>query len=152
MSETRIETFSAEETRKFGSWLSQFLKPNDVVGLVGELGAGKTVLAQGIGEGLRVVDEVKSPSFTVVNEYEGRIKLYHMDMYRLRQEDFLELGLEEYLGRGGVAVIEWADKIEKYLPEGRILITISIGPNRQRELALGGSKEIDVGAWNREQR
>ncbi len=152
MSETKIETFSPEETRSFGSWLSQFLKPDDVVGLVGDLGAGKTVLAQGIGEGLRVVDEVKSPSFTVVNEYEGKMRLYHIDMYRLRQEDFLELGLEEYLGRGGVAVIEWADKIEKYLPDGRILITINIGASRQRELGLDGGTEIDVGAWNREQR
>ncbi len=152
MNETKIETVSAEETRRFGSWLSQYLGPHDVIGLIGQLGAGKTVLVQGIGEGLEVSDEVKSPSFTIVNEYEGRLKLYHIDMYRLKPEDFLDLGLDEYLERGGVVVIEWADKVEGYLAENTTLITIKIGTADRRELVLGTEREIDVGSWSGEQR
>ena len=152
MNETRIETVSAEETRRFGSWLSQYLRPHDVIGLVGELGAGKTVLVQGIGEGLEVTDEVKSPSFTIVNEYEGRMKLYHIDMYRLKPEDFLDLGLDEYLEKGGVVVIEWADKVEDFLAEDTTLVRITMGTADRRQLVLGTKREIDVGSWSGEQR
>lgn len=152
MNETRVETVSAKETKRFGSWLSQYLRPHDVIGLVGQLGAGKTVLVQGIGEGLEVTDEVKSPSFTIVNEYEGRMKLYHIDMYRLKPEDFLGLGLDEYLEKGGVVVIEWADKVEGYLGEDTTLIRIKMGTADRRELILGTEREIDVGSWSGEQR
>lgn len=148
MKEMKITTNSAEETRRFGEWLSQFLQPKDVVGLGGELGAGKTILVQGIGKGLRVSEEVKSPSFTIVNEYSGAIPLYHIDLYRLNSEDFFRLGLEEYLYGSGVVAIEWADKIKEYLPGDRIYIILTRLNAQSRDLTLNTEKEIDVGSWS----
>lgn len=148
MRETSIKTNSEEETRKFGKWLSQFLRARDVVGLAGELGAGKTVLVKGIGEGLEVVEEVKSPSFTVVNEYNGRLPLYHIDLYRLENEDFFRLGLDEYFYRNGVVVIEWADRVKEYFPEEGIYIELRLLDSNSRELTVFSGKEIDVGSWS----
>ena len=148
MREIRIRTNSAHETREFGKWLSQFLQQKDVVGLAGQLGTGKTVLAQGIGEGLGVSERVKSPSFTIVNEYGGRVFLYHIDLYRLSNEDFFRLGLDEYLYGNGVVVIEWADRIKEYLPDERVYITLSRLDTGSREMAVHTGKDIDVGSWS----
>lgn len=91
-----------------------------VVELDGTLGAGKTTLAQGLAAGLGVRQDVTSPTFALVQEYEGRLPLFHMDLYRLASEEEFELiGGWEYFGRGGVVVIEWADRLGNALPEGR---------------------------------
>lgn len=148
MREIKIRTNSAQETRKFGKWLSEFLQPKDVVGLAGQLGAGKTILVKGIGEGLETLEEVKSPSFTIVNEYNGRFPLYHIDLYRLSCDDFFRLGLDEYLYGNGVVVIEWADKVKEYLPGEVIYIELSRLNTQSRELAVHTQKDIDVGSWS----
>ena len=144
----KVKSGSAEETRRFGEWLSQFLEPRDVVGLAGELGAGKTMLVQGIGRGLGVEEQVKSPSFTIVNEYTGTIPLYHVDLYRISSDDFFKLGLEEYLYGDGVVAIEWADKIQEALPGDKIYIMLKRLNAELRELALTTEKNIDVGSWS----
>jgi len=150
MREMRVRTDSEQETREFGKWLSQFLQPQDVIGLAGELGTGKTVLAQGIGEGLKVGERVKSPSFTILNEYNGRLPLYHLDLYRLVKEDFFRLGLDEYLSRDGVVVIEWAERVKEYLPEKTIYIELDRLTAHSRDLLVHSGKDIDADSWSRE--
>ncbi len=148
MKEIKIRTDSEGETRRFGRWFSQFLQPKDVVCLTGQLGAGKTVFSKGIGDGLEVSEEVKSPSFTIVNEYDGRLSLYHIDLYRLRSEDFFGLGLDEYLYKNGVVIIEWADKVEEYFSAVGIHITLKRLDGQSRELILRTVKDIDVSSWS----
>ena len=112
-----ITTKSAEESKRLGFHLGKLLKKGDVVGLMGDLGAGKTVFTQGVAEGLKVKDYVTSPTFTLINQYEGGLPFYHFDVYRLDDpEELLDLGYEEYFYGEGVTVIEWAEKIEDYLP------------------------------------
>jgi len=148
MRETKTRTHSAQETRRFGKWLCRFLRANDVVGLAGQLGSGKTILVQGIGEGLSVSDRVRSPSFTIVNEYRGVRPLYHIDLYRLTPEEFFRLGLDEYLSGDGIAVIEWADKIKDYLEDEGIYIELKRVTAKERELTLHTPRDIDAGSWS----
>jgi tRNA threonylcarbamoyladenosine biosynthesis protein TsaE len=113
-------------TDVFGRTLGRLLLPGQVVGLIGEPGAGKTTLTRSIGEGLGVVDAVTSPTFALIQEYRGPIPLFHMDPYRLdRPEDLLDQGFEEYLERGGVVVVEWADRLGAYLPQDRLMLTLT---------------------------
>jgi tRNA threonylcarbamoyladenosine biosynthesis protein TsaE len=112
-----ITSHNAEETRQWGELLAKSLKPGDIVALVGELGAGKTVLAQGILKGLGVEETVQSPSFIMAREYIGRLPTVHIDLYRLHGSDeFLALGFEEYLNGHYIAIIEWAEKALDVLP------------------------------------
>ncbi len=114
-----------EETNQFGIRLGKMLKSGDVVCLNGELGAGKTTLTKSIGLGLDVDDYITSPTFSLINEYDGRVPLYHFDVYRLENtEELYDLGFDEYFYGRGVSVIEWADKIESFLPEERIVLDI----------------------------
>ena len=111
------KTKKAEETKKIGSLLAEKLVCGDIVSLYGGLGAGKTVFAKGIAEGLGVKEEIVSPTFTILKEYYGREKLYHFDLYRIEDEEELEhIGFYEYLGRDGICVIEWPENAEN-LPE-----------------------------------
>ena len=112
-------TNSAAETRALGEQLASRLQPGDTVILEGELGAGKSELARGIARGLGVTETVTSPSFTILNVYEsGRCPLYHFDWYRLESEEELyELGMDDYLGGDGVAVVEWAERCPEAIPE-----------------------------------
>ena len=114
-----LVTRSEDETRLLGQDLSRSLLAGDVILLTGDLGMGKTVFARGIAQGLGVQeDEVRSPSFTLVNRYRGRVTLYHIDLYRIdRPEDLDELGLDEILGGDGIAVVEWAERLGPYRPE-----------------------------------
>ncbi len=116
-----------EETLRWGAALGAHLQPGDVVALVGDLGVGKTTLTQAISRGLGVTVPVTSPTFTLIHEYPGRIPLFHFDPYRLeRPEDAADLGLEEYFERGGVVVVEWADKVLALLPPERLTLTLEI--------------------------
>ena len=128
-------TNSAAETRALGEKLASRLKAGDVVVLEGELGAGKSELARGIARGLGVTETVTSPSFTILNVYEsGRCPLYHFDWYRLESEEELyELGMDEYLGGDGIAVVEWAERCPDAVPENvlRILLEVTGGESRR---------------------
>lgn len=115
-----------EDTREFGIRLGKNLMPGHVVCLEGELGAGKTVLTGGIAEGLGLDCSVTSPTYTLINEYPGRVPLYHIDLYRLEDgEEFYYIGGEELLYSQGISVIEWASRAEDLLPEDCIWIRIS---------------------------
>ena len=122
----RFKTTSPEQTERFGREFAKSLCAGDVIALTGDLGAGKTCLTRGIADGLGSSAHVSSPTFTIVNEYDGgRLMLFHFDTYRLSgPDDFLMSGLDEYFYRGGVCVIEWSDIIEDLLPEGTIRMTI----------------------------
>lgn len=110
-------THSVEETLAWAESLAQRLRPGDVVCLSGELGAGKSVVARGIGKGLGVKEDILSPTFNYVLEYQGRFPFYHADLYRLHgTHDFIAMGLEEYFERDGVFVIEWPERIADLLP------------------------------------
>lgn len=126
MKET-IQTHSPEETQTIGRQIGETLKAGDVVALVGDLGAGKTCLTQGIARGIGIASQevVNSPSYTLINEYAGKIPVYHIDLYRLQHHaDIIDLGLEEYLEGKGICVIEWADRMSDLLPANPIQITI----------------------------
>ena len=117
-----------EDTKKFGEKLGSLLKPGDIICLMGDLGAGKTTLTKSIGIGLGVEDYITSPTFTLINEYKGRLNLYHFDVYRLEGiSDLDDLGFEEYFYSGGVCIIEWGDKIENILPKDKINLSIEKG-------------------------
>ncbi len=123
-----FKTHSPEETQEIGVKIGCQLTPGDVVALVGDLGVGKTCLTQGIARGAGVYQDqtVNSPSYILINEYEGRIPVYHIDLYRLeRLEDIIALGLEEYLEGEGICVIEWADRLGELLPESYIQVSIT---------------------------
>ena len=114
-----IKTKSAEETVELGKKIGAFLLPNDVIALTGQLGAGKTTLIQGIAAGLGVKDYVTSPTFIIINEYDGHLPLYHIDLYRIADEKAaIDIGVEDYLPSDGVTVIEWPERIESLLPPG----------------------------------
>ena len=111
-------TRDRRETFEWGNKLAGLLKSGDVVALYGELGSGKTVLAQGICEGLGVKDPVTSPSFTLVQEYTGRLAVAHFDFYRLNSLEEIEaLDIDGYFERGGVSIVEWAEKGDPLFPE-----------------------------------
>ena len=121
-----IETNSPEETLKLGEELGRAAKPGDVYTLVGDLGVGKTVLTQGIAQGLSIDEPICSPTFTIVQVYEeGRMPFYHFDVYRIGDiEEMDEIGYEDYFYGEGLTMIEWANLIEEILPEHRKEITI----------------------------
>jgi tRNA threonylcarbamoyladenosine biosynthesis protein TsaE len=111
---------SVEETMGIGEKFAKGLKPGDCVALIGDLGAGKTVFTKGVAKGLGVKDAcyVNSPTFVIIKEYEGKLPLYHFDLYRLNgHSGFDDMNYEEYFYGNGVTVIEWADKIKELLPE-----------------------------------
>ncbi len=118
-----LDLVNPEATERLGIRLGSLLFPGSVVALSGPLGAGKTFLTRAICSGLGVVDNriVSSPTFVLIQEYTGRLPIYHFDLYRLRAgSDFLDLGAEEYLQGRGVCLIEWADKFPQLLPEERL--------------------------------
>ena len=132
-----IITKSAEATRQLGKKISANLLPNDVIGLKGQLGAGKTTLIQGIAQGLKIKDYVSSPTFIIVNEHPGRLPLFHIDLYRLNDKAAIEdLGLDEYFTRGGVCLIEWAERMEEMLPKSAQVLTIDYVDELTRKISL----------------
>ncbi len=120
------ETFSAEETEAVGKSLGERAKPGDIYCLNGDLGVGKTVFTKGFAKGLDIDEHITSPTFTIVNEYEGRLKFYHFDVYRIEdQDEMYEIGLDEYLFGDGVCLIEWAEIIKDLLPDNAVQINIT---------------------------
>lgn len=116
---------NTEETELLGQQLAAHLHPGDVVAYLGDLGAGKTAFTRGLARGLGCTGRVTSPTFTIVNEYEGRIPLFHFDLYRLHSADELfDIGWDDYLARGGVCAVEWSERMAQELPAGVITVTI----------------------------
>ena len=139
-----IATKNYKETILLGERIGKTLKPDDIVALSGELGAGKTTLIQGIAKGLGVKNWVTSPTFTLINEYEGKLNLYHIDMYRVDYiDDAEDLAIEEYFTKGGATVIEWAEKIRTILPERTINIGIKIVSENKRSFDIEGIEMRD---------
>jgi tRNA threonylcarbamoyladenosine biosynthesis protein TsaE len=133
-----VITSSPEQTWRTGQLLGNLLGAGDTVCLYGDLGAGKTNFTYGIAQGLEVRDQyITSPTYAFVNEYEGRIPLYHIDLYRLEEPDELEnIGFEEYLESDGVTVIEWAERAEDELPAERLSVYLSAVDEKSRELGF----------------
>ncbi|MBO5460045.1 MAG: tRNA (adenosine(37)-N6)-threonylcarbamoyltransferase complex ATPase subunit type 1 TsaE [Lachnospira sp.] len=121
-----IETFSAEETFESGFSLARQAKPGAIYCLNGDLGVGKTVFTQGFAKGLGIDEPISSPTFTIVQEYhEGRLPLYHFDVYRIADiSEMDEIGYEEYFFSDGVCLVEWGSLIEELFPEDTVYITI----------------------------
>jgi tRNA threonylcarbamoyladenosine biosynthesis protein TsaE len=123
-----ITTHSPLETERWAEALAAEFKGGEILALCGDLGAGKTVVARGIGKGLQVQDTVISPTFNYILEYKGRLQLFHADLYRIEGKDaFFALGLDEYLDRGGVFVIEWAERVRDVLPPETVWIFLEPG-------------------------
>ena len=130
-----VITNSAAETRELGKRLAEKLEAGDVILLEGDLGAGKSEFARGTAAGLGVQETVTSPSFTILNVYEsGRLPLYHFDWYRLESsEELYELGMDEYLGGNGIALVEWPEQCPDAVPEDCLRIRITAaGENTRR--------------------
>ena len=133
-----VITSNPEQTWRMGELLGALLGPGDIVCLYGDLGAGKTSLSYGIALGLEVKEQyITSPTFTFVNEYEGRVPFYHIDLYRLKDPEELEnIGFEEYLDSDGVTVIEWAERAEDELPEERLSVYLNYVNENSREIGF----------------
>jgi tRNA threonylcarbamoyladenosine biosynthesis protein TsaE len=122
-----LRTGTAEDTRAVGEALAALLRSRDVVILTGELGAGKTTLAQGVARGLRIEDRVTSPTFTLIREYRGdSLRLVHVDVYRLdRMQEVVDLGLDELDDGEAVLLVEWGDAVEELLPPERLRVELT---------------------------
>ncbi|MGL4796855.1 MAG: tRNA (adenosine(37)-N6)-threonylcarbamoyltransferase complex ATPase subunit type 1 TsaE [Paraclostridium sp.] len=137
----KIYLENEEKTREIGSKLGNLLTPKSVVCLIGDLGAGKTTMTQSLAKSLGVDDYITSPTFTIVNEYEGRIPLYHFDVYRIgSSEEMYDIGFDEYIDGEGVCIIEWANLIEDILPDEYLYIEMNYIENG-REMTLNPKGE-----------
>jgi tRNA threonylcarbamoyladenosine biosynthesis protein TsaE len=149
-------TESGEDTIQAGRNLAPLLEEGDVLGLVGELGSGKTWFTKGIALGLGVPPDtaVTSPSFALVNDYEARVTLYHMDVYRLEtRAEFVSAGLEEYFSGRGITVMEWADRWPEVLPAEALAVRFVVLDEHRREITLSGNHpraEAIIEAFRRE--
>jgi tRNA threonylcarbamoyladenosine biosynthesis protein TsaE len=133
----KIKTHNPEETEAVGEKLARDLRSGDVVGLYGGLGAGKTCLVRGLARGLESSGPVSSPTFTLLNEYPGRLPLYHFDLYRIATPVEVEdLGFEEYIAGPGVCVVEWAEKAGILLPTGHWKIKFEIRGKKSRTITI----------------
>ena len=143
-----IDSFCAKDTYELGEKIGQMAKPGMVISLTGDLGVGKTVFTQGLATGLGIEEPVNSPTFTIVQVYEeGRLPLYHFDVYRIGDiEEMDEIGYEDYFYGEGVCLIEWADLIREILPEQMCRVTIEKDLEKgfdYRKITLEGFKGIE---------
>ena len=135
---------SPQETEALGEKLAARLAPGDIIAFSGDLGAGKTAFTRGLAKGLGIEERVTSPTFTIVNEYEGgRLPLFHFDMYRLGSSDELfDIGWEDYLARGGVCAVEWSEIVDDALDGGVIRVDIRRGAeDTQRIITITGGSD-----------
>lgn len=134
----QVVSHSEEETIALAEKIISFLKPGDLIILTGELGAGKTAFVKGLAKGLgHNSDDVNSPSYTIVNEYQGERPLYHFDLYRIGDSsELVEIGWDEYLSRDALVVVEWGERAEDYLPKNYYRISFDIVSDREREIII----------------
>ena len=137
-------THSAAQTEEVGSKLAEQLKPGTVIAYKGDLGAGKTAFTRGLARGLGIFDPVTSPTYTIVNEYlNGRLPLFHFDMYRLRSaDDLFDIGWDDYLERGGICAVEWSENVAEAM-EDPITVTIEKTGEESRKITITGGKTHD---------
>ena len=124
-----FKTESPEETQALGEKIGKTFRQGDVIALIGDLGTGKTCLTQGIARGVGIASDeiVNSPSYILINEYNGKIPIYHIDLYRLEDSaEIAELGLSEYVEGNGICIIEWAERMADALPDSCIKIYITL--------------------------
>lgn len=141
-----IETFSPEETYMFGKKIGEAACPNTVYALNGDLGVGKTVFTQGLAAGLGIDEPVTSPTFTILQNYDGgRLPFFHFDVYRIGDiEEMDEIGYDDCFFGGGVSLVEWAEIVEEILPENTVYITIEKDPEKgfdYRKITVQNSEE-----------
>jgi tRNA threonylcarbamoyladenosine biosynthesis protein TsaE len=128
---------SEAQTRRLGARLAELLEPGDILLLVGDLGSGKTRWAQGVCHGLKVADLVNSPTFTLVNEYQGRLPVFHIDLYRIADSSELStFGLEDYLYGSGVSLIEWGNRAGDLLPSSYLTVELYFLEETKRRVVL----------------
>lgn len=134
----QVESNSPQETIRLAKEYAKKVDPGDVICLKGNLGSGKTQFVRGFVQGLGLPgDIVSSPTFTIINEYEGELPVYHFDCYRLEHfEEAVEIGAEEYLYGDGVCIIEWAERIKELLPPSSKHVTFSITGKNKREITF----------------
>ena len=146
----RARTDGVEATRELARAMADLVEPGDVLLLTGELGAGKTAFAQGFGAGLGITEQITSPTFTLARQYEGRLPLHHIDVYRLdRLSEMQDVGIPELLDSGGVLLIEWGDAIEPALPADYLEVRLTYGADDDdRELQF----RCVGGRWTARQR
>lgn len=132
------------ETEALAAKLAVLLKPGDVICLTGDLGAGKTTFTKALGKALGVTEAITSPTFSLIQEYEGDLPVYHFDVYRLiKPDEFRDLGAEEYFDGPGICIIEWADLVKEYLPESHLWIEIKWLNDSQRKICFTPSDSFD---------
>jgi tRNA threonylcarbamoyladenosine biosynthesis protein TsaE len=140
-------TNSPEQTEEIGIRLAEQLNPGTVIAFRGDLGAGKTAFTRGLARGLGIVDPVTSPTYTIVNEYlDGRLPLFHFDMYRLHSaDDLFDIGWDDYLERGGICAVEWSENVADAL-EDPLIVTIEKVDETTRKITFeGGYGCVDLG-------
>ena len=135
----QIISKNVQETEKTAEEFASALKCGSVISLRGSLGAGKTVFAKGIARALGINEAIVSPTFTIVQEYEGKMKMYHLDLYRLSGcDEFESMGGEDFLYPDGITLIEWSEKIEEMLPDNTIYVSIHINEDQSRTINIEG--------------
>ena len=133
------------ETEELGAKLAEHLHAGSVIAYLGDLGAGKTAFTRGLARGLGCTGRVTSPTFTIVNEYEGTLPLFHFDMYRLSDADELfDIGWDDYLSRGGVCAVEWSERITEEIPSDAVIVTICRCEENEdwRRITIEGVNEL----------
>ncbi len=135
----KVYSNSKNSTENLGKRLGRLFKGGEILGLTGDLGAGKTVFIQGLAKGLGIPDNqyVRSPTFTIINEYTGKIPLYHFDLYRLESTVEIEdIGIDEYFTSMGVSAIEWAEKLNELKPQKMLELSLHIKDENSRQLVF----------------
>lgn len=131
-----------EDMVKLGNRFGELAKPGMVISLRGSLGAGKTVFARGVARSLGIEEAIVSPTFTLVQEYDGRLPMYHMDLYRITSsEDFEMIGGEDMLYSDGVCLIEWSEIINEMLPKDTVFINITVNPDQSRTVTIDSKED-----------
>ncbi len=144
-----LTTETPKDTMAVGEAVASLLRQGDAVALTGELGAGKTTFVRGVARALGFDGAVASPTFTLVREYQGRLRIYHVDVYRLeRVQDVLDLGLDEMVSEGGVLLVEWGDAVEGLLPDDHLLVEFTVPSETEtRHLTIIGVGPSWAARW-----